>query len=57
MAHQVLHEDKSGQLIDLTYYCSDTCAQSDKDYAGWFGCVEVPKEETTILCASCNLAI
>jgi hypothetical protein len=57
MAHIVLHEDKSGQLIDLTYYCSDTCAKSNSDYAGWYGCVEVPSEAQPMLCASCNVTL
>ena len=55
MAHIVLKSDSEGQTIDLIYYCSDICAQKDKDYAGWNGCVEIPKEETQpMLCTTCK---
>ena len=55
MAHIVLKSDSEGQTIDLIYYCSDICAQKDKDYAGWYGCVEIPKEETQpMLCTTCK---
>ena len=57
MSHLVTHEDQEGQLVDITYYCSDFCARSDKDYAGWFGCQEIPNECEPIFCALCKTAL
>ena len=57
MSHLVMHEDQAGQLVDVTYYCSDYCARSDKDYAGWFGCQEIPSEWKPVFCASCETAL
>lgn len=42
MTHAVLIEDAiTGDLLDLRYYCSDSCAQGDVAYSGWHGCVEL----------------
>ena len=57
MSHIVWHEDKEGQAIDVTYYCSDYCARSDKDYAGWNGCFEIPAECESVFCATCKTAL
>ena len=55
MAHIVLKSDSEGQIVDLVHYCSDTCAKTDEDYAGWYGAHEIPREETKpILCAYCE---
>lgn len=41
MAHVVLVEDSvTGDLVDLLVYCSDSCAQTNTSYAGWYGCYE-----------------
>jgi len=51
MAHITLIEDESGDLLDVKYFCSDYCAQSDPHYAGWYGCVEVvDKDEWCTTC-------
>ena len=57
MSHIVWHEDKEGQAIDVTYYCSDYCARSDKDYAGWNGCFEIPAECESVFCGLCKTAL
>ena len=41
MAHIVLIENPQGDITDNHYYCSDGCAQSDPNYAGWNGCYEI----------------
>jgi hypothetical protein len=42
MTHAVLIEDAlTGDLLDLRYYCSDSCAQDDVAYSGWNGCIEL----------------
>jgi hypothetical protein len=42
MAHLVFIEDDKGDVIDHIVYCSDFCAKSHPDYAGWNGCHEIP---------------
>tara|TARA_R110002020_G_scaffold283921_4_gene499543 strand:- start:258 stop:452 length:195 start_codon:yes stop_codon:yes gene_type:complete len=44
-------EDESGDVVDSTYYCSDSCHQFDDDYSGWNGCNEVMAPEW---CAQCG---
>lgn len=51
MAHAVLLEDSSGDVVDARYYCCDTCAQTDTEYAGWYGCVEL---DFTTACEACG---
>ncbi len=45
----VLITDTKGDTVDVREYCSDTCAQTDPLYQGWFGCVE-PAYDTTCKC-------
>ena len=45
----VMIEDVLGDLVDLHYYCSDSCARTDPAYAGWYGCVEGDEE-----CENCG---
>ena len=47
-----------GDLIDLEYFCSDNCAKTSDNYKGWYGCVEIEKDNQEI-CAntSCNKLI
>ena len=45
MANITLIEDSSGDLVDLEYYCSDTCARTSEHYDGWYGCVELYQQE------------
>lgn len=54
MANIVPVTDKVGDVVDYNYYCSDTCAKSDPNYAGWFGCVE---NYTTPFCQKCLTAL
>lgn len=54
MAHIVIKTDSKGDTIELVYYCSDTCAKSDTEYAGWYGCVEIATESLPQFCGSCN---
>lgn len=54
MAHMVLIEDKQGELVDIHYYCSDYCARTDEDYAGWHGANEL---ESCELCEYCGTLI
>lgn len=54
MTHLVLIEDNSGDLVDLRHYCSDGCARTDENYAGWYGCHELTQPET---CNACGVAL
>lgn len=55
MAHLLLIEDKSGDIVDRIVFCSDYCRQqycveNNEVYDGWNGCHEV--DETT--CEYCE---
>ena len=55
MAHLLLIEDKSGDIVDRIVFCSDWCriqycADNNKVDEGWNGCHEV--DETT--CEYCE---
>ena len=54
--HEVAHEDKSGDIVEVSQYCSDSCAQTDEDYDGWNGCqeIEVPDGRPIPVCESCG---
>jgi hypothetical protein len=54
MSHAVFIDDAHGDLIDLRIYCSDFCAQSDDNYAGWNGCLEF---DYPTQCEACSAAI
>jgi hypothetical protein len=41
VANVVTIDDARGDVVDANYYCSDECAKSDENYAGWYGCVEL----------------
>lgn len=43
-------EDSAGDVIDRHQYCSDSCAQTDPAYAGWYGCVEQELDEHCLNC-------
>lgn len=32
--------EKDGDAIDTHYFCSDSCAQTDPEYKGWYGAGE-----------------
>ena len=51
MAHIQPIEDASGDIVDLSVYCSDYCHRENPDYAGWYGCQEI---STTTPCESCG---
>lgn len=51
MANVNLIEDSSGDLIELEYFCSDSCAKFSDNYAGWYGCVEIYTAE---VCQTCE---
>lgn len=46
----VLITDKDGDTVDCNNYCSDTCAQTDHLYQGWFGCMEVVEDTPCFFC-------
>lgn len=50
----VLITDTNGDTVDVNCYCSDTCAQTDPLYEGWFGCVEAAYDTA---CRACETAI
>jgi len=54
MANIVIKSDSKGDTIDVSYYCSDFCAKHDKDYNGWYGCVEVSEEMKPVFCLTCQ---
>ena len=54
MANITLIEDSNGDLIDLEYFCSDSCAKFSDYYAGWYGCFELHYPET---CKTCGVAL
>ena len=51
MAHIQPIEDESGDMVDLTIYCSDSCHREDPEYSGWYGCMEISVSEP---CAACG---
>ena len=64
MAHiREIHDD-TGDLVDLVYFCSDSCnrewhpdgitAQGVEPYGGWYGCQEIESDEE---CAGCGEVI
>jgi len=48
----VLITDSRGDTVDCHTYCSDTCAQTDPLYAGWFGCVEASDDTACQHCGA-----
>jgi len=50
LTHQVEHVVNE-ETVAVNYYCSDTCAQGDSQYAGWNGCHEV---HDAVICAHCG---
>ena len=59
MAHTFMHEGKNGDLVDLTYFCSDFChrqwcERTGNKYGGWNGCHELYSAEQ---CASCGMGL
>ena len=54
MAHIVAINDTKGDIIDAVVYCSDWCAKTHKDYAGWSGCHEL---NITTGCEFCGATI
>ena len=61
MAHIRQINDDTGDLVDLVYFCSDSCNrdwhpegitdQGVEPYGGWYGCHEIESDE---ICASCE---
>ena len=61
MAHIRHIEDDTGDLVDLVYFCSDSCnqnwhpngivVQGVEPYGGWYGCQEIYQDEE---CAGCG---
>lgn len=57
MSHVHHIEDDTGDIVDLVYFCSDTChndwcnIKGNPDYGGWNGCHEHDCTET---CAHCG---
>ena len=48
--HVVLITDKHGDTVECNTYCSDMCAQTDRRYQGWFGCMEVLEDTACLYC-------
>lgn len=42
-------------VIDVNYYCSNTCAQTDSHYAGWNGCAEI--HDAPQVCKACQVRL
>jgi hypothetical protein len=53
--HYVSIEDETGDLVELTPYCSDSCASTDPLYAGWFGAQE--SADYVEWCARCGVRV
>lgn len=52
MVHQILiFDDENVDVVDVEYFCSNTCARESEDYAGWSGCHELHHQEK---CKSCG---
>jgi hypothetical protein len=61
MAHIRQIHDDTGDLVDLVYFCSDSCnrawnpdgitAQGVEPYGGWYGCHEL---ESDTICERCE---
>lgn len=51
MANINIIEDSAGDLIDLEYFCSDSCAKVSDNYNGWYGCQELYTPE---VCQTCG---
>ena len=54
MAHIVAINDKKGDIVDAVVYCSDYCAKTHKQYAGWNGCHELNFDAG---CAFCGVIL
>jgi hypothetical protein len=64
MAHIRHINDNTGDLVDLAYFCSDSCnrnwypsgivTKGVEPYGGWYGCQEV---EYNVECAGCGEVI
>lgn len=52
MAHLVIIEDSKGDITDVHWYCSDSCAKTDEHYFGWNGCIEI--HDAPQLCVACG---
>ena len=54
MCNVNLIDDTDGQLIDIEYFCSDSCATESKNYKGFYPCVELDHLEK---CQTCNVKL
>lgn len=52
--HIVIHTDADGDTTDVSTYCTDSCARTDPDYAGWYGAQEPSPDD---VCAACGAPI
>ena len=51
MVHIEFINDSSGDIIDVNYYCCDSCNRAGaKNYGGWNGCHEILSPETCMNC-------
>lgn len=55
--HAHYFEDDKGDLVDLIYFCSDSChrdwcEREGETYGGWNGCQERPDYE--VPCENCG---
>lgn len=50
--HIVIETDSDDQTIDVRPYCSDSCARTDRDYAGWHGAQEACAGEVCTACGA-----
>ena len=52
--HIVIHTDTDGDTTDVSTYCTDSCARTNPDYAGWYGAQEPGPDD---VCAACGAPI
>lgn len=55
MANAVLINATDGDLLDIHYYCSDSCAKHDEHYSGWYGCVDL--YDYARYCRTCDVLL
>ena len=49
--HIVIHTDGNDETTDISTYCTDTCARTNPQYAGWYGAQDPGPYD---VCAACG---
>lgn len=55
MTHLITIENTQGDIVDAIYYCSDGCARTHPNWAGWNGCHEI--HDSPQWCGNCGVAL